>query len=107
MGGFYPLVELHREESAPAACAAGLFLKASLIVSTILALPCFYYVQKSFDISTKTAESLLIVVVPHLHNLSSWTQVLAYQVCFQYIVWRTKKQVSFQFCQRHCAVNFV
>ena len=25
MGGFCPLVELHREGSAPAACAAGLF----------------------------------------------------------------------------------
>ena len=27
MGGFCLLVELHREGSAPAACAAGLFLK--------------------------------------------------------------------------------
>ena len=30
MGGFCPLVELHREESAPAACAAGLFFDAQL-----------------------------------------------------------------------------
>ena len=26
MGGFFPLVELHQEGSAPAACAAGLFV---------------------------------------------------------------------------------
>jgi len=29
MGGFCQLVELHRERSAPAACAAGLFLQVS------------------------------------------------------------------------------
>jgi hypothetical protein len=30
-GGFCPLVELHREGCAPAACAAGLFFKASAL----------------------------------------------------------------------------
>ena len=30
MGGFCPLVELHREGSAPAACAAGLFYGSDL-----------------------------------------------------------------------------
>ena len=37
MGGFCPLVELHREGSAPAACAAGLFIK-----SVSLSLPQLY-----------------------------------------------------------------
>ena len=32
-GGFFPLVELHREGSAPAACAAGLF---SLILIAVV-----------------------------------------------------------------------
>ena len=35
-GGFYLLVELHREGSAPAACAAGLFLKDYINLSVSL-----------------------------------------------------------------------
>ena len=31
MGGFFLLVELHREGSAPAACAAGLFILIQLL----------------------------------------------------------------------------
>ena len=119
MGGFCPLVELHREGSAPAACAAGLFwryhpskLKVEALAGTIPAITptscANIYITRSVKLTSKIYgwhDKRSKIICGAVHNVQSSSLHYSTQRSFWQTVlnapvqWWDVSCFSFNICQ--------
>ena len=79
MGGFCLLVELHREGSAPEACAAGLFFFIYIIYETISVISKFYHLKYEF------LATFRIIIIVGLKVTEIMESLLTNMFCFSFL----------------------